>query len=100
MGKNYCPACGSHEVDFAENGMECLECGFKSKEFPEEHMLIEGEEEDSVLDKVKQSRKKIIEEDEEMEDMDMEKTKKSKSKGKAKKAKSKAKKSVKKGRKK
>ena len=50
MGSSYCPKCGSHEVEFEEDGIvECMNCGFQGKDFPSEHLLIEGEDDDEEL---------------------------------------------------
>ena len=50
MASNYCPKCGSHDVEFAEDGIvECMNCGFQGKNFPSEHLLIEGEDDDEEM---------------------------------------------------
>lgn len=50
MASNYCPKCGSHDVEFAEDGIvECMNCGFQGKNFPSEHLLIEGEDDDEDM---------------------------------------------------
>lgn len=47
MASAYCPKCGSHDVEFEEDGIiECMNCGFRGTNFPSEHLLIEDEEDE------------------------------------------------------
>ena len=58
MGKTYCPACGSEEVEMDDEGLICSNCGYKG-DFPEKHVLIEGEEDDEdeeVLKSIKKAK--------------------------------------------
>jgi Zn ribbon nucleic-acid-binding protein len=49
MASAYCPKCGSHDVEFEEDGIvECMNCGFRGINFPTEHLLIEDEEDEEV----------------------------------------------------
>lgn len=50
MASAYCPKCGSHDVEFEEDGIiECMNCGFQGKDFPSEHLLIEGEDDEEEM---------------------------------------------------
>ncbi|HVY01794.1 MAG TPA: hypothetical protein VHA12_03460 [Candidatus Nanoarchaeia archaeon] len=89
MASDYCPKCGSHDVEFEEDGIiECMNCGFRGTNFPSEHLLIEDEEDEEVSP----IKKKVTDKKETKE--------KSSSKAKPKKAKKQAKSKPKKGKKK
>jgi hypothetical protein len=53
MGKQFCPTCGSEEVDMDDEGTVCLNCGYRG-EFPKKQMLIaeEEDEEESPIKKI------------------------------------------------
>ncbi len=69
MGKQYCPSCGSHDVELEdEGGMVCLDCGRHADIFPEEHMLLEGEDDEDEAPKKKPTRIEEGNEDIEFED--------------------------------
>lgn len=62
---HYCPACGSKDVEFEMDGLqECMNCGFKGKDFPEEHLLIEEEEQNADTDLISKIKKRTISDDE------------------------------------
>ncbi len=43
MGRTYCPACGSEEVEMTDAGLTCLNCGYTGH-FAEKHSLLEDDD--------------------------------------------------------
>jgi transcription initiation factor TFIIIB Brf1 subunit/transcription initiation factor TFIIB len=65
MSGEFCPACGSKDIELEENGiMVCGDCGMRSKSFPKEELIGEIDEDDleeeDFHDEIERKPKKTI----------------------------------------